>query len=124
MSLAEAYSLKRQEPVGVVGLNWDQGNGLAQIESWLTDDWFREHGVKTIIVERVEYAWLNTFADDGDWASTTPWSMELDGSAPRPYEKARPWTFANNGNFKVLICNVGFYFPPPPSRKATPGSPG
>jgi hypothetical protein len=111
-SLARAYSLKKQEPVGLVGVNWEQGNGLAQIESWLTDDWFRTHGVKTIIVERVEYAWLNTFADAGDGSTAISWKEEVDGHAPPLYKKAAPWTFANNGNFKVLFANTAYLFSP------------
>jgi hypothetical protein len=111
-SLARAYSLNRHEPVGLAAVDWEQGNGLAQIESWLTDDWFRTHGVKTVIVERVEYAWLNTFAEVGDWSAVPLWEEELAGHAPQPYAKARQWTFANNGNFKVLFANTAYLFSP------------
>ena len=111
-SLARAYSLQRQEPVGVVGVNWASGSGLAQVERWLADDWFRTHGVKTIIVERVEYAWLDTFADTGDGSTALSWRDELTGQAPPLYKKAAPWTFANNGNFKVLLANTAYLFSP------------
>ena len=111
-SLAEAVSLKTQQPVGIGVVNWEQGNGLAQIESWLADGWFRQHGVKTIIVERVEYAWLDTFTDKGDAGLNIPWSREMADEAPSIYQKAAPWTFANNGNFKVVLCNLAYLFSP------------
>lgn len=111
-SLAQAYSIKRQEPVGLAGVNWDRGNGLAQIEAWVKDGWFRQHGVRTIVVERVEYAWLNTFSDAGDASLDIPWNEELAGHMPPAYQRAKQWTFANNGNFKVLFCNVAYLFSP------------
>jgi len=111
-SLARAYSIKKQEPVGLASVNWEQGNGLAQIEAWLKDGWFHEHGVKTIILERVEYAWLDTFANEGDASLNVSWSDVLAGRMPPPYEPARQWTFANNGNFKVLFANVAYLFSP------------
>jgi hypothetical protein len=111
-SLAKAYSLKAKEPVLIVGVNWEQGNGLAQIKSWLAENPFRAHGVRTVIVERVEYAWLDTFADEGDASLNIPWSREASGEAPALYQKAPLWTFANNGNFKVLFCNLAYLFSP------------
>ena len=111
-SLAKAYSLRTKEPVGLVGVNWEQGNGLSQIKTWLTEDWFRSHGVHTVIVERVEYAWLDTFSDEGDASLNISWSSELAGEAPALYQKAPHWTFANNGNFKVLFCNLAYLFSP------------
>jgi len=111
-SLAKAYSLKTKEPVGLVAVDWEQGNGLSQIKSWLADGWFRSHGVRTVIVERVEYAWLDTFSDEGDASLDIPWSRELTGEAPAPYQKAPHWTFANNGNFKVVFCNLAYLFSP------------
>ena len=111
-SLAKAYSLKTKAPVGLGEVNWEQGNGLSQIKSWLAEDWFRTHGVHTIIVERVEYAWLDTFADEGDASLNISWNRELAGEAPALYQKAPAWTFANNGNFKVLFCNLAYFFSP------------
>jgi len=111
-SLAKAYSLKTKEPVLTVGINWEQGNGISQIKSWLAEDPFRAHGVRTIIVERVEYAWLDTFADEGDSRLNLPWSREASGNTPAFYQKAPHWTFANNGNFKVLFCNLAYLFSP------------
>ncbi len=111
-SLAEAYSLKKQEPVGIASVNWTRGNGLAQIKEWLNDDWFRAHGVKNIFVERVEYAWLDTFADEGDASLNISWNDALAGRMPPAYEPARQWTFANNGNFKVLFVNTAYLFSP------------
>lgn len=111
-SLAKARSLQTGQPVGLAPVNWEKANGLAQIKSWLADDWFRAHGVKTIIVERVEYAWLNTFADEGDPSLNISWQTELSGDTPAPYEKASRWTFANNGNFKVVLDNLAYCFSP------------
>jgi hypothetical protein len=111
-SVAKAVSLRTHEPVALAAVNWEQGNGLAQIEAWLRDDWFRQHHVHAIVVERVEYAWLDTFADPGDAALNVPWAQELAGAAPAPYKKAAPWTFANNGNFKVVLCNFAYLFSP------------
>jgi len=111
-SLAKAYSLGSQQPVGLAGVDWEDGNGLAQIEDWLGDDWFRQHHVREIIVERVEYAWLDTFADPGDATFGVSWRAELAGGTPQPYKKATPWTFANNGNFKVLLCNLAYLVSP------------
>jgi hypothetical protein len=111
-SLAQAYSLKRGEPVGLAAVDWEQGNGFAQLKRWLADDWFRAHGVKSIVVERVEYAWIDTFASEGDSSLTIPWNDALAGHTPQPYEKARQWTFANNGNFKVLFANISYCFSP------------
>lgn len=111
-SLAKAYSLRSKQPVGLIGVNWERANGLSQIKSWLAEDWFRAHGVHTIIVERVEYAWLDTFADEGDASLNIPWTSELAGEAPALYQKAPHWTFANNGNFKVLLCNLACLISP------------
>lgn len=111
-SLAKAYGLKSGKTVGLVGVNWEQGNGLAQIKCWLADNWFRTHGVENIILERVEYAWLDTFADEGDPTLNISWERELSGEAPALYQKAPHWTFANNGNFKVLFCNLAYLFSP------------
>ena len=111
-SLAKAYSLRTKRPVGLASVDWEDGNGLAQVEDWLGEDWFRQHGVREIIVERVEYAWLDTFADPGDATFGIPWRAELAGNAQQPYKKATPWTFANNGNFKVLFCNLAYLVSP------------
>ncbi len=111
-SLATAYSLRAKQPVGLASVDWEDGNGLAQVEDWLGDDWFRRHGVREIVVERVEYAWLDTFAEPGDATFGIPWPAELAGAAQQPYKKATPWTFANNGNFKVLLCNLAYLFSP------------
>jgi hypothetical protein len=111
-SLAKAYSLRSKEPVGIVGVNWEQANGLSQIKSWLAEGWFRAHGVHTIIVERVEYAWLDAFADEGDPNLNISWNRELSGETPALYQKATHWTFANNGNFKVLFCNLAYLVSP------------
>ena len=110
-SLAKAYRLQTGTPVQTVAVNWAQ-SGLVQVKRWLNEAHFSESGVKTIVIERVEYAWLNTFADEGDPARTISWQTQASGQAPALYEKAPRWTFANNGNFKVLICNLGFYFSP------------
>jgi hypothetical protein len=80
--------------------------------TWLRDDWFRNHGVKAIIVERFECEWLDTFADEGDSALDIPLRQEMAGDIAPIYEKAPPWTFANNGNFKVLIDNFAYLFSP------------
>jgi hypothetical protein len=111
-SLAKAISLRTKQPVGVAQVDWESGNGLAQIEEWLADGWFRQHGVKEIVVERVEYAWLDTFADQGEADLDLTWARELAGGGPQPYVKAAPWTFANNGNFKVLLCNLAYLVSP------------
>ena len=37
---------------------------------------FVQHGVKTIVIERVEYAWLDTFADEGDAGLNISWEAE------------------------------------------------
>ena len=111
-SIAKAYSIKTKTPVGLGGVNWEQGNGVSQIKAWLAEDWFRRNGVHTIIVERVEYAWLDTFADEGDSRLNIPWENELAGEEPAMYRKAPAWTFANNGNFKVLFCNLAYLVSP------------
>jgi hypothetical protein len=111
-SLAKAVSLRTRQPVGLAAVNWEDGNGLAQVEDWLGDDWFREHGVREVIVERVEYAWLDTFYDPGDATFGSTWREELAGEVKPPYQKAAPWAFANNGNFKVLFCNLAYLFSP------------
>lgn len=111
-NLAKAYSIRTGTPVGLGEVIWGQGNGLSQIESWLVDDWFQRHGVKEIVVERVEYGWLDTFADKGDPALNISWESEQSGADSLPYMKARPWTFANNGNFKVLFCNLAYMISP------------
>jgi hypothetical protein len=111
-SLAKAYSLRTKKPVGIAEVDWESGDGLAQIEEWLADDWFRQHGVKEIVVERVEYAWLDTFADLGEADLDLTWARELAGGAPRELPKAAPWTFANNGNFKVILCNLAYLVSP------------
>jgi len=109
---AKACSILWHEPVSGVGVNWSQKNGLSQIMTWLRDDWFRTHGVKAIIVERVECEWLDAFADEGDSSLDIPLRQEIVGDIPPLYERARPWTFANNGNFKVLIDNFAYLFSP------------
>ena len=111
-SLGKAYSLKTGQPVGLVGVNWQRKNGLSQIRQWLADGWFRTHGVKTVVVERVEYAWLETFSDEGDASLNVPWSEEMAGAVPEHDDRAPRWTFANNGNFKVLLCNAAYLFSP------------
>jgi hypothetical protein len=111
-NMARAYSIRTGQPVGLGEVIWSQGNGLSQIESWLADDWFRQHGVKEIVVERVEYAWLDTFADKGDPALNIPWEKEQSGINYGTYQKATPWAFANNGNFKVLFSNLAYLISP------------
>jgi hypothetical protein len=111
-SIAKAGSILWHEPVGGLPVNWSQKNGLSQIMTWLRDDWFRAHGVKVIIVERFECEWLDTFADEGDSTLDIPLRQEMAGDIPPSYEKAAPWTFANNGNFKVLIDNFAYLFSP------------
>jgi hypothetical protein len=111
-SLARAYSLRTGQPVGLGEVIWGQGNGLSQIKAWLTDPWFAQHGVKTIVVERVECAWLDTFADEGDPGLNISWEAEQNGADSKPYVKATAWTFANNGNFKVLFCNLAYLVSP------------
>ncbi|MCE0521604.1 MAG: hypothetical protein LV480_01690 [Methylacidiphilales bacterium] len=111
-SIAKACSIRWHEPVGGLPVNWSKKNGLSQIMTWLHDDWFRTHGVKVIIVERLECEWLDTFADAGDSTLDIPLEQELTTGSPPAYEKARPWTFANNGNFKVLIDNFAYLFSP------------
>ena len=111
-SLGKAYSLKTGEPVGLVGINWSRKNGLSQIRQWLADGWFRTHGVKTVVVERVEYAWLETFSEAGDASLNVSWDQELAGGVPEHDVKASRWSFANNGNFKVLLCNAAYLFSP------------
>jgi len=111
--IAKACSILWQEPVGGLPVNWSQKNGLSQIMTWLRSDWFRTHGVKAIMVERVECEWLNTFADEGDSSLDVPLQQVMAaGGLPPMYEKATPWTFANNGNFKVLIDNFAYLFSP------------
>ncbi len=111
-SLAKAYSLRTQQPVGLASVDWEDGSGLAQVEEWVQDDWFQKHHVREIVVERVEYAWLDTFADPGDATFGPTWPEELAGQVQVPYKKATPWTFANNGNFKVVLCNLAYLFSP------------
>ena len=112
-SLAEAYSLRTKQPVGLGFVNWEGGNGLSQIKTWVGNGWYRQHGVRTIIVERVEYAWLDTFADEGNPAYGISWETEQASFGAAPvYPKAVPWTFANNGNFKVLFCNLAYLVSP------------
>lgn len=110
--LAKACSLKWHESVGMVPVYWNRNNGLAQIKAWLKDDWFRTHGVKTVVIERVECEWLDSFADEGDPTRNIPLAQELNGELPAMYEKAPAWTFANNGNFKVVFCNFAYLFSP------------
>jgi hypothetical protein len=110
--IAKACSIRWHEPVGGLPVNWSQKNGLSQIMAWLRDDWFRAHGVKVIIVERFECEWLDTFADAGDGSLDIPLRQEMTTGLPPAYEKAAPWTFANNGNFKVLIDNFAYLFSP------------
>jgi hypothetical protein len=111
-SIAKACSIRWHEPVGDLSVNWSRKNGLSQIMTWLRDDWFRSHGVKVIILERFECEWLDTFADAGDGTLDIPLRQEMAGDIPTSYEKAKPWTFANNGNFKVLIDNFAYLFSP------------
>jgi len=111
-SVAMAYSIKTKAPVGLGAVNWEQGNGVSQIKAWLAQDWFRKNGVHTIIVERVEYGWLDTFADEGDSSLNISWEQELAGEAPSSYRRASAWTFANNGNFKVVFCNLAYLVSP------------
>ena len=126
-SLAKACQAQSGESVVAVGMSWDSGNGLGQIESRLTDPWFRAHGVKTIVVERVEYAWLETFTEEEKPVETAPRPAPgrglpssqsagdgAGGGSPAPalHPKAPHWTFANNGNFKVLLYNFGYLFSP------------
>jgi hypothetical protein len=110
-SLARALSLHTKQPVGLAPVDWESGNGLAQIEEWIADGWFRQHGVKEIVVERVEYGWLDTFADKGEADLDLTWARELAGTETRELPKAS-WTFANNGNFKVLLCNLAYLVSP------------
>jgi len=111
-SIAKACSLQWHEPVGGLPINWSQKNGLSQILAWLKNDWFRTHGVKVIIVERFECEWLDSFADPGDSSLDLPLREPSAGSIVPAYAKATPWTFANNGNFKVLIDNFAYLFSP------------
>jgi hypothetical protein len=111
-SVAKAYSIGTKAPVGLAGVNWEQGNGVAQIKAWVAGGWFRKNGVRTIIVERVEYGWLDTFADEGDSRLNISWERELAGETPSSYQKASGWTFANNGNFKVVFCNLAYLVSP------------
>jgi hypothetical protein len=111
--MAKACSIQWHEPVGGFRIDWSQKNGLSQIMDWLHDDWFRTHGVKAIIIERVECEWLDTFADPGDSSLDVPLETVLhERGLPPTYAKATPWTFANNGNFKVLIDNFAYLFSP------------
>jgi len=110
--LGKACSLQWHESVGMPPVYWSRKNGLSQIKAWLKEDWFRTHGVKTVIVERVECEWLNTFSDEGDSSLNIPLQQELAGDLPAMYEKAPVWTFANNGNFKVVFCNFAYLFSP------------
>lgn len=111
-SLAKAYSLRSGQAIGLASVDWEDGSGLAQVEEWVQDDWFRQHGVREIVVERVEYAWLDTFADPGDATFGPTWREELAGRVQQPYKRAAPWTFANNGNFKVVLCNLAYLVSP------------
>jgi hypothetical protein len=111
--MAKACSIAWHEPVGGFRVDWSQKNGLSQILTWLHDDWFRTHGVKAIIIERVECEWLDTFADQGDSTLDVPLDqVRSAGGLPPAYVKATPWTFANNGNFKVVIDNFAYLFSP------------
>ncbi|HEV3272329.1 MAG TPA: hypothetical protein VGZ93_09135 [Candidatus Methylacidiphilales bacterium] len=111
-SIAKACSIRWHEPVGGLAVDWSRKNGLSQIEAWLRDDWFRNHGVKVIILERFECEWLDSFADAGDSTLDIPLAREMAGDIPPSVEKAKPWTFANNGNFKVIIDNFAYLFSP------------
>jgi len=114
-SLTKAYRAQSGQTARVIGLNWEEGNGVAQIESSLTDGWYHAHGVKTIVVERTEYAWLDTFAEEGEPPAARALFLNEDGASsatPTFYPKAQRWTFANNGNYKVLFCNIAYLFSP------------
>lgn len=111
--MGKACSILWHEPIGELRVDWSQKNGLSQILMWLRDDWFRTHGVKAVIIERVECEWLDTFADQGDSTLDIPLkNVQTAGGLPPMYQKAVPWTFANNGNFKVLIDNFAYLFSP------------
>jgi hypothetical protein len=111
--IAKAASLQWHEPLSSLRVDWSQKNGLSQIMAWLRTGWFQDHGVKAILVERVECEWLDTFADMGDSSLDLPLDQVLaKGGLPPAYQKAVPWTFANNGNFKVLIDNFAYLFSP------------
>jgi len=111
--IAKACSIAWHEPVGGMRVDWSQKNGFSQMMTWLHDDWFRTHGVKEIMVERVECEWLDTFADPGDSTLDVPLQQTRSaGGLPPMYQKAMPWTFANNGNFKVIIDNFAYLFSP------------
>jgi len=111
--IAKACSIAWHEPVGEMRVNWSDKNGLSQIMMWLRSGWFRDHGVKAIMVERVECEWLDTFADPGDSSLDVPLDQVMSaGGLPPAYLKATPWTFANNGNFKVIIDNFAYLFSP------------
>ena len=111
--IAKACSLQWHEPVGGLRVNWSQKNGLSQIMEWVRSGWFRDHGVKVLMVERVECEWLDTFSDPGDSTLNVPIKeVRTAGGLPPAYEKAVPWTFANNGNFKVVMYNFAYLFSP------------
>jgi hypothetical protein len=108
----KACGMKWHEAVGTLRVNWTNKDGLSQIETWVKSGWFPAHGVKVIVVERVEVEWLNTFADKGDSTLDVPMDAALQNEIPSVYKKAVPWTFANNGNFKVIIDNFAYLFSP------------
>lgn len=111
-SVAMACSRKWHEPVAGLPIDWSQKHGLTQIMAWVREDWFRQHGIKTIIVERVQCEWLDDFADQGDSSLNIPLKQEMAGRISAMYQKASPWTFANNGNFKVIFCSFAYLFSP------------
>ncbi len=111
-SIAKAGSLAWHEPVGTVSMNWGDKQGLSQIVAWIKSGAFPAPGVRVIVVERFECEWLDTFAEPIDPSVDGRFQrLERDDEAPI-HEKARPWTFANNGNFKVIIDNVAYLFSP------------
>jgi hypothetical protein len=111
-SIAKAASLAWHEPVATIPVYWSDKTGLTQIVTYIRSGAFAAHGVKVIIVERFECEWLDTFAAPiATSFAGKEWKPELDDVVP-PHEKARPWTFANNGNFKVIIDNVAYMFSP------------
>jgi hypothetical protein len=110
--LAKACSTEWHQPVGIAKPAFGQKDAFAQLMTWLKDDWFRQHGVKTIIVEHRECEWIESFDDYSDDANEVSWEQEIAGGIPSLYRKAVPWTFANNGNFKVIMYNVAYLFSP------------
>jgi hypothetical protein len=101
---------------------WDKYDVIDQIENWIQHDWFKKHRVQTIVIERAEYEFLNTFSPKKPWNGKAV-SMDeiLTGSSFSVYQKATPWSLTNNGNYKVVWNNFLYIFSPTALTKQMSG---